>query len=282
MGGALAYHDVAPTALREHLLKFWYIEHRIPFTFYKKANVDVQSYPVRIPTEKYGTWYTAYTPDAGISCGVGTWAPFMVEVANTQKYGDLQTKRSYWQHGSLGGVKTIILMTYQHEDVLDNHTCILEVWKTAHRAYPGGEWQFPEPPPGMTYEDVDEYRRDVVMAAGTNQVFLGYREGPIYWIRDKKPVEERYSHAEIPLCAGDWFGDVLPADLDLLPDESYNPRAEMPINLSEWHNVIQKQVRESVKRDAAFDDLPLDNPDLVTPPRPTLKVFPADEGQTWH
>ena len=57
----------------------------------------------------------------------------MVEVANTQKYGDLQTKRSYWQHGSLGGVKTIILMTYQHEDVLDNHTCILEVWKTAHR-----------------------------------------------------------------------------------------------------------------------------------------------------
>ena len=42
MGGARAYHDVAPTALREHLLKFWYIEHRIPFTLYKKANVDVQ------------------------------------------------------------------------------------------------------------------------------------------------------------------------------------------------------------------------------------------------
>jgi len=104
----------------------------------------------------------------------------MVEVANTQKYGDLPTKRSYWQHRSLGGVKTIILMTYQHEDVLDNHTCILEVWKTAHRAYPGGELQFPKPPPGMTYEDVDEYRRDAVMAAGANQVFLGYREGPIY------------------------------------------------------------------------------------------------------
>ncbi|KAF8242319.1 hypothetical protein K440DRAFT_639316 [Wilcoxina mikolae CBS 423.85] len=173
-------------------------------------------------------------------------------------------------------------MTYQHEDVLDNHTCILEVWKTAHRAHPGGQWQFPEPPPGMTYEDVDEYRKDAMMAAGTNQVFLGYREGPIYWIHDKKPVEEHYSHAEIPLRAEDWFGDVLPADLDLLPDESYNPRAEMPINLSEWHEVIQKQVRESVKRDAAFDDLPLDNPDLVTPPQPTLKVFPADEGQTWQ
>jgi hypothetical protein len=56
----------------------------------------------------------------------------------------------------------------------------------------------------------------------------------------------------------------------------------MPINLSEWHNVIQRQVRESVKRDAVFDDLPLNNPDLVTPPRPTLKVFPADEGQTWQ
>jgi len=86
----------------------------------------------------------------------------------------------------------------------------------------------------------------------------------------------------IPLRAGDWFGDVLPADLDLLRDESYNTRAEMPINLSEWHDVIQRQVRESVKRDAAFDDLPLDNPDLVTPPQPTLKVFPADEGQTWQ
>jgi hypothetical protein len=27
---------------------------------------------------------------------------------------------------------------------------------------------------------VDEYRRDAVMAAGANQLFLGYREGPIY------------------------------------------------------------------------------------------------------
>ena len=43
MGGARAFHDVAPTALLEHLLKFWYIEHRIPFTLYKKANVNVQS-----------------------------------------------------------------------------------------------------------------------------------------------------------------------------------------------------------------------------------------------
>jgi len=43
MGGARAYHDVAPTALCEHLLKFWYIDLRIPFTLYKKANVDVQS-----------------------------------------------------------------------------------------------------------------------------------------------------------------------------------------------------------------------------------------------
>ena len=43
MGGARDYHDVAPTALCEHLLKFWYIEHRIPFTFYKKANVVEQS-----------------------------------------------------------------------------------------------------------------------------------------------------------------------------------------------------------------------------------------------
>jgi len=43
MGGARAYHDVAPTALPEHLLKFWYIEHSIPFTLYKIANVNVQS-----------------------------------------------------------------------------------------------------------------------------------------------------------------------------------------------------------------------------------------------
>jgi len=56
----------------------------------------------------------------------------------------------------------------------------------------------------------------------------------------------------------------------------------MSINLSEWHNVIQRQVRKSVKRDVAFDDLPLDYPDLVTPPRPTLKAFPADECQTWQ
>ena len=43
IGGALAYHNVAPTALRENLVKFWYIAHCIPFTLYKKANVDVQS-----------------------------------------------------------------------------------------------------------------------------------------------------------------------------------------------------------------------------------------------
>jgi len=104
----------------------------------------------------------------------------MVEVANTQKYRDLQTKRSYWQYRSLGGVKIIILMTYQHENISDNHTCILEVWKTAHSAHPGGDWQFAEPPPGMTYEDVDQYRRDAVMAASANQVSLGYGEGPIY------------------------------------------------------------------------------------------------------
>jgi hypothetical protein len=56
----------------------------------------------------------------------------------------------------------------------------------------------------------------------------------------------------------------------------------MPINLREWHDVIQRQVRESIKRDAAFNDIPLDNLDLVTPPQPTLKVFPADDGQTWQ
>jgi len=56
----------------------------------------------------------------------------------------------------------------------------------------------------------------------------------------------------------------------------------MPINLSEWYNVIQRQVRKSVKRDAEFDNLPLHNPDLVMPPRATLKIFPADEGQTWQ
>jgi len=43
MGGARACHNVAPTALCEHLLKFWYIEHRIPSALYKNANVDVQS-----------------------------------------------------------------------------------------------------------------------------------------------------------------------------------------------------------------------------------------------
>ena len=43
MGGARGYLDVAPTALREHQLRLWYIEHRIPFTLYKKANVDVPS-----------------------------------------------------------------------------------------------------------------------------------------------------------------------------------------------------------------------------------------------
>jgi len=56
----------------------------------------------------------------------------------------------------------------------------------------------------------------------------------------------------------------------------------MLINPGEWYDVIQRQVRESVKRDAAFDDLPLDTPDLVTPPRHTRKVFPADEGQIWQ
>jgi hypothetical protein len=43
MGEALAYHPVAPTALSDHLLKFWYIEHRIPYMPYQKANDDVRS-----------------------------------------------------------------------------------------------------------------------------------------------------------------------------------------------------------------------------------------------
>jgi len=97
-----------------------------------------------------------------------------------------------------------------------------------------------------------------------------------------KQVEERYSHTEISLRAGDWFGDALPVDLDLLPDKLYNPRAEMLINLNKWHDVIQSQVREIVKPNAAFHDLSLDILDLVTPPRLMLNVFPADEGQTWQ
>jgi hypothetical protein len=43
MGEALAYHPVAPTALSDHLLKFWYIEYHIPFMPYQKANDDVRS-----------------------------------------------------------------------------------------------------------------------------------------------------------------------------------------------------------------------------------------------
>ncbi|KAF8242621.1 hypothetical protein K440DRAFT_638634 [Wilcoxina mikolae CBS 423.85] len=50
----------------------------------------------------------------------------MVEVVNTQKYKDLQVKRSHWQYGSGGEVKTILLMTYVNEDILANHTCVLE------------------------------------------------------------------------------------------------------------------------------------------------------------
>ncbi|KAF8241363.1 hypothetical protein K440DRAFT_682411 [Wilcoxina mikolae CBS 423.85] len=56
----------------------------------------------------------------------------MVEVANTQKYKDLQVKRSHWQHGSSGKVKTILLMTYVNENVLANHTCVLE-WIREHK-----------------------------------------------------------------------------------------------------------------------------------------------------
>ena len=58
MGGARAYHDVAPTALCEHLLKFWYIDLRIPFTLYKKANVDVQSMSI-LPRSVQATDYRA-------------------------------------------------------------------------------------------------------------------------------------------------------------------------------------------------------------------------------
>jgi len=135
---------------------------------------ELAGYPVGIPPEQYGTRYSVYTPDSGISCRVATWAPFIVEVqANTQKRGYLQTKRSYWQHGSLGVVKTIIIMTYQDEDVLDNDNCIHEVWKTTHRAHREREWHFPESCPSMTYQEMNHYRRDVVMAACANQISMG-------------------------------------------------------------------------------------------------------------
>lgn len=104
----------------------------------------------------------------------------MVEVANTQKYEDLQTKRSYWQHGSNGQIKTIILMAYQNGNVADDHTCVLEVWKTAHLAAPGDPWEFPDPPLTMSANDINPGRQETVESASATQTFLGYREGPIY------------------------------------------------------------------------------------------------------
>ncbi|KAF8251500.1 hypothetical protein K440DRAFT_637466 [Wilcoxina mikolae CBS 423.85] len=187
MGGARAHHNIAPAALMEHLYQFGIEENRIPRSLYKKAIIHIQrtqehaAYPLWINTECHGAWTTDDTPDATITCDSSSiWAPFMVEVANTQKYKDLQVKRSHWQHGSGGKVKTILLMTYVNEDVLADHTCILEVWKYAHRKTPEDPWVFPDPPPGILLDNINRKRQIAIDNANSTQLLLGYREGPLY------------------------------------------------------------------------------------------------------
>ncbi|KAF8241770.1 hypothetical protein K440DRAFT_621690 [Wilcoxina mikolae CBS 423.85] len=278
MGGAKAYPDIAPAALRKHLWQFWFYEKCIPTSLYENAIVDIQSYPLWINTEHHGAWATDYTPDATITCDSSSvWAPFMVEVANTQKYGDLQAKRSFWQHGSGGKVKTIILMTYANEDVVADHTCVLEVWKCAHRRTPEDPWVFPDPPPGISLDDINSERQKAIDATSAMQTFLGYREGPLYWIRDHKPALDTYSHRSIPLRASDWFGESL--DFALLPNEHYDPNAECHIDLELWHSAIKKGVSESIKRKTAFADVPFPT-DTTTPPRPDLGRRPIDQGKS--
>ncbi|KAF8243865.1 hypothetical protein K440DRAFT_636739 [Wilcoxina mikolae CBS 423.85] len=149
-------------------------------------------------------------------------------------------------------------MTYQNEDVLADHTCILEVWKTDHRKVP------------------DDLR--AIDAASATQTFLGYREGPLYWIRQHKPPQETYSHGSIPLRASNWFGETL--DFTLPPGEDYNPNAELHIGLQHWHKVIKEAICGSVKRGAVFDNAPITT-DNITPPRPDLKHFLHDQGKRW-
>ncbi|KAF8250802.1 hypothetical protein K440DRAFT_638659 [Wilcoxina mikolae CBS 423.85] len=187
MGGARAHHDIAPAALMEHLYQFGIEENRIPRSLYKKAIIHIQrtqehaAYLLWINTERHGAWATDYTPDATITCDSSSiWAPFLVEVANTPKYKDLQVKRSHWQHGSGGKVKTILLMTYVNEDVLADHTCVLEVWKCAHRKTPEDPWVFPDPPPGISLDNINRERQIAIDNANSTQLLLGYREGPLY------------------------------------------------------------------------------------------------------
>ena len=71
-------------------------------------------------------------------------------------------------------------MASQNGNVADNHTCVLEVWKTAHRAVPGDPWEFPDPPPSMSTADINPGRQEAVESASATQTFLGYPKGPIY------------------------------------------------------------------------------------------------------
>ncbi|KAF8247324.1 hypothetical protein K440DRAFT_643965 [Wilcoxina mikolae CBS 423.85] len=156
MGGAQPFHDIAMAALKLHQWRFWFEEHRIPLSLYKEAKEGLNF------------------------CGApGVFPPCLLEVA-TQTYGNSQTRRNHWLQACYGWLKTMILMTYQNEDVIADHTCVLEVWKTAHRETPDKFWVFPDPPPGLSLDDVNSERQKAIDAASATQTTLIYREGPLY------------------------------------------------------------------------------------------------------
>ncbi|KAF8536757.1 hypothetical protein BDD12DRAFT_889431 [Trichophaea hybrida] len=127
MGRTRLFHNIISRTLRKHLLQFSY-----DMSLFKEATIRVDS------TKFHGTRYVSYTADAGVSCSSldDDWVCLMVEVTNGEKYAELETKRSRWQHASSGKIKTILLMTYEIEDVAAKYTCVLEVRKTARQATP--------------------------------------------------------------------------------------------------------------------------------------------------
>ncbi|KAF8251454.1 hypothetical protein K440DRAFT_637978 [Wilcoxina mikolae CBS 423.85] len=141
---------------------------------------------------------------------------------------------------------------------------------------PEDPWVFPDPPPGISLDNINRKRQIAIYNANSTQLLLKYREDPLYWIRKQKPLLKTYSHRSIPLRASDWFGESL--DFPLLSGESYDPNAECHIDLKLWHNAVKDGVSQSVIRATALANIAFPT-ETTSPPHTDLGRTPNDQGE---
>jgi hypothetical protein len=211
----------------------------------------------------------------------------MVEVTNGKKYAELQAKRSRWQHVSRGKNKATLLMTYENEDVAANHTCVLEVWKTARRATPKDPWEFPVLPLGISLDGINRERQEVIDAASATQKLPGSEKVPytqVYLFNAFRGTHINYwvysgfgttGHSRSPIpttvsrCA-----QAIGSERAWTSRSSATPNVELHIDLQLLHAAIKEGITKTIKSDIVLNV----NDGTTTPPHKRPR-FPGDPGE---